>query len=571
MKIFNYWGLEIKLSIGFGILAVSVIIVGILGLTGMNRIKDSVNSLATVQTEAIAEISQIDSNIRNISVNLAVLVNKELDSMHGQANNNIDELINSTDSILADYKNLNTNTVESDSFKQFETYRLSFIDGLNKVIQLSESNNYDDAVKQYISISQLQADILSELDELIELNKNEANTFLNDSIQLYENLKLKLSMTLFSSLILSAIAIIVILRFINKNIKNIMQLAEALQKGDLTKRAEVKTKEQFGKLTEALNDGADTLLSTLELISYSSTALNELVTESKNEFTILNQALNDTSLATQTLSASMEHTAASAEEIDSASASIEESIKTVAEKSQYAVEMSDNISKRAELLRNSFTDSKSNKDNIFNEIKINLEKSLEDSKSIEEIGNLAITILGISKRTNLLALNAAIEASRAGEAGRGFSVVADEIRNLATSSKEAVEKIQDVVEIVTDSVNELRNDSNKLLNFVGNTVTKDYNDMLEAVDIYTKDSEAIKSMSENLNQVSENTLQATANIMNTIKEVAETSNQGASTTELLAEKVIHMTESSSNIMESVEITETTAGELHELISNFKFQ
>ena len=69
--------------------------------------------------------------------------------------------------------------------------------------------------------------------------------------------------------------------------------------------------------------------------------------------------------------------------------------------------------------------------NLYYSTKEGLEKAITESKRIDEIRNLAQDILAISSQTNLLALNASIEAARAGESGKGFSVVAEEIRNLS--------------------------------------------------------------------------------------------------------------------------------------------
>ena len=101
---------------------------------------------------------------------------------------------------------------------------------------------------------------------------------------------------------------------------------------------------------------------------------------------------------------------------------------------------------------------------MIDSIKESMKKSIENSKSVDEINELTSEILAISAQTNLLALNASIEAARAGEAGRGFSVVADEIRNLADQTKLSVSNIQAVSNVVTNSVNELVSTSNDIIN-----------------------------------------------------------------------------------------------------------
>ena len=128
-----------------------------------------------------------------------------------------------------------------------------------------------------------------------------------------------------------------------------------------------------------------------------------------------------------------------------------------------------------------------------------MQKSIENSKAVNEINDLTDEILSISSQTNLLALNASIEAARAGEAGRGFSVVADQIRNLADETKRSVANIQTVSKIVTDSVSELVSTSNNIINYVSNNIMNEYDDFVHVAETYEEDSVTMNEILEEFN------------------------------------------------------------------------
>ncbi|MGE8205412.1 methyl-accepting chemotaxis protein [Heyndrickxia sp. NPDC080065] len=89
------------------------------------------------------------------------------------------------------------------------------------------------------------------------------------------------------------------------------------------------------------------------------------------------------------------------------------------------------------------------------------DRSLEVNNSVKLIEEVSVVVKGIADQSNLLGLNAAIESARAGEHGRGFSVVADEIRKMATGSKQQVDEIQSITKTIKDIIESLNQDIQK--------------------------------------------------------------------------------------------------------------
>lgn len=315
-------------------------------------------------------------------------------------------------------------------------------------------------------------------------------------------------------------------------------------------------------MRNSLREIVDQLTNSSINISNNADVVNKLTFELKGY-------TDDTSIEVQSLSAGMEETAASSEEISASSDEMGQAVLEVTNKAKDGTTEADGISKRAEELKSSSKASRNNNREMYNKVKDELEKAITTSKNVNEINNLTSSILAISEQTNLLALNAAIEAARAGEAGKGFAVVAEEVRTLAEESTNATQNIQNVVNLVIDSVNNLSANSTRLLEFMDKDVNNDYDKFIGVGDEYSKDADTVNNFMVQFSSISEGLSASIDGIIIAINEVAQTVTDGSAGIASIADKTINITEKLKKINDNTESNKENVNKLQNIISKFK--
>ena len=403
-----------------------------------------------------------------------------------------------------------------------------------------------------------------DIDDEVLAVKTQFNSYASSSRTTIIAIAVAMEVLLITVLTLITVSIVKPLR---KSLTHINEMAQ----GDFSKEFEqnlLKRKDDFGQLADSLEKMRSEMNELIGEVKSEALEITGMVQEIDTSLQALDDQIENVSATTEELAAGMEETAASSEEINAMSHEIESAAKSIAERSQDGANEADEIRDRAVKIKKDTDENDRRTRSIHEEINESLTKALEDIKVVDQINVLAKSIMDITGQTNLLALNASIEAARAGEAGKGFAVVADEIRVLAEQSKAAVSHIQEVTGNVTAAVENLANDAERLLEFVGNDVVESLGGFAEMANSYNSDAANVDSLVTDFSASSEQLLASINGVMDAISDVSKTATEGATGTTDIAEKVGIVVQEAEAIKQKAETTYRSAEKLQKNVERF---
>lgn len=361
-----------------------------------------------------------------------------------------------------------------------------------------------------------------------------------------------------------------IVRPINKVSKSLKKIMDGIHnnEGDLTGRIQVRTKDEVAVLAGGVNEFLDILQKIISNIIETGNQIAVKQADVVRNAGEVNQAADDTSATMEELAAGMEEVSQAVNSVNEHTKDAQSFSEDMTKKAEGGARYADEIRERASTLQKQAIESKETAGKMIEEIDQAVKDSVQDSKQIGSITTLTQEILGISQKTNLLALNASIEAARAGEAGRGFSVVAEEIRTLADHSKQTANNIQGISVNVVASVDLLASNALKLLSFVNERVLADY-DMLEQTgEKYLDDAITVEKLMNEMSATSAQLYDLMHGVTQANEGITVTINESSQGIGNVVENTNHLADQMKGITQNLEDVQSAVGLLKEQVKCF---